>query len=128
MEYQNGAIHVVDSINVESDLRTLLPGNSLTLTATTKPLDWSKRYKMGLRILQPGADKEKDEGWKLNARNVYVVTANDIEVIDGVWDENKALRGGWNMLGDLNVQATIPQLADEGFFPFQGSFRPIDQP
>ncbi len=121
---QTGA--VIEIVDIDADLRPIMPGQSITLRATTKPLDLSKRYNIGLRILQRGASAAKDERWKLNARNVYVTLASKVEVIDGAWDEKNALHGGWNNLGEMQLRATIPRLAKEGFFPFQGSFRPID--
>lgn len=119
---------IMEPVNVEVDLRKLMPKDSLTLTATTQPLDASKRYKIGLRILQPGADEKKKERWKLKARNTYIQIASEVDVIDGAWDEKNSLRGGWNILGGMELPVTVTQLAEEGAFPFQGSFRPIERP
>jgi len=125
---ENGSTPV-DTIDVETDLRTLLPNESQTLTAkTSEPLATTERYRVGLRIFQPGAEVMNSEKWKLKARNAYILIANDIEVIDGIWDEDNTLRGGWNILGEIRSRATIPQLAEEGFIPFRGSFRPIVRP
>ena len=120
----------IETMKVETDLRTLLPGESRTLTSTTTPISLERSHKLGIRILQPGADKKKDKkaAWKLEARNTYIVLANEVEIVDGVWDEENALRGGWNIVGEMNFRPTISQLVDEGIFPFEGSFRPTTRP
>lgn len=119
---------VVETIEVDIDLRTLGPEELQTLSVSTaKELDPQRNYQIALRILQPGADEEKTTAWKLNARNVYVLLANRLPIIDGVWDkETNALRGGWNILGDvhLNPPKSTPDM--ESAFPFEGSFRSIE--
>ena len=125
-----GMDSIVERIDVETDIRAIEPSDSITLKATTnKPLDPLRGYQLALRILQPGADEDKTEAWKLNERNVYVVLANEIEVIDGIWDKKtNALRGGWNVLGKVDLPPAMPSQAAGKFFPFEGSFRPIARP
>lgn len=95
---------VVEFVNTNFDLRTLGP-NELTTVADSfcVELHPDVNYQIGLRILQPGADMPKTCQWKLNARNAYVVLANNVEVVEGVWDEDNALRGGWNILDTVDI-------------------------
>jgi len=70
---------------------------------------------------------EKPDKWPLNVRNVYVEIANEVEVTKSVWDSASALQGGWNLLGE--VRRRLPAVAppiEGSFFPFKGSFRPIE--
>ena len=61
-------------------------------------------YKLGIRIVQPGAKQDKVNFWKLNPRNTYILFSNEIDVVDGYWDSSNALKGGWSILGDLLVK------------------------
>lgn len=117
---------VVELIEADTDLRTLGPGETTRLAGHSKAkLNPAVSYQIGLRILQPGADKEKSAAWKLNARYAYVVLANDIQVIEGSWNESHALEGGWNILDNIRQRTPIKSQPLAGkFFPFQGSFRP----
>lgn len=117
---------VVDLIEVDTDLRALGPKETTRLAAhSNAKLNPASSYQIGLRILQPGADQEKSAAWKLNARNAYVVLANDIQVVRGRWNEAHALEGGWNILDNIQQRAPIQNQPLAGkFFPFQGSFRP----
>ncbi|MFK7819529.1 MAG: DUF4832 domain-containing protein [Planctomycetaceae bacterium] len=116
--------------NINTDLRKMMPGDSATLsTVLNAKLDPRRRYQLGLRIVQPGADLKKSEVWPLSPRNTYVVLSNELSVIDGVWNEgDHALKGGWNLLN--KIQPRQPQGPDRldtessRLFPFEGSFRP----
>ena len=121
------AAELVDLIKVDLDLRELGPTESITLAGTSSAkLDPEKRYQIGIRILQPGADESKTTAWNLKARNVYVVLANDIKCTEGDWDPSNALSGGWNLLTDIQRrQPTSAHQLEGRFFPIQGSFRPI---
>jgi Domain of unknown function (DUF4832)/Beta-galactosidase len=84
------------------DIRTWNPGQTYTISASqTVKLDPSRKYRIALRILQPNADANKATAWGLDARNVYVVLANKINVIQGSWNSSNALQGGWNILANL---------------------------
>gem|GEM_PF-2115664 len=117
---------VVDLIKVDTDLRDLGPTETTVLSGTSSAkLNPAVSYQIGLRILQPGADQDKAAHWKLDARNVYVVLANDIQVLNGSWNDNNALEGGWNILDNIQQRAPIQRQPLAGkFFPFQGTFRP----
>lgn len=82
------------------NLASLFPNDTSDLVGqlSTSELQ-SGQYRVGVRIIQPGAQDNKPEPWALLARNTYVVLSNDIEVLDGVWDGNNALFGGWSILG-----------------------------
>lgn len=122
----------VDVIPLDVDIRKLVPNDSITLAASSsKKLDPNIQYHIGLRIIQPGADETKDSPWELEARNVYIEMANQLTVIEGVWDEDPqsttkwSLKGGWNVLGPIQQTAPEDSLQIDGdFFPFRGSFRP----
>ena len=58
---------------------------------------------MAVRIVQPGADQVKSERWKLDARNTYILLANDLPVIDGAWNGRNQLVGGWQVLGTTSI-------------------------
>lgn len=114
-----------DVVETDFDLRTLAPGESITIRgSSTATLDQQKNYQIGLRILQPGADKPKTSAWGLDARNTYVVLANKIKVTEGSWGED-VLQGGWNILVDVERRIPIASkpLGKGQFFPFDGSFR-----
>lgn len=49
---------------------------------------------------------------------VYVVLANEVDVIDGAWGKRHELSGGWNVICPSSTQV------QENSFPFSGSFRP----
>lgn len=123
---QSDTSEVIEPIEIETDLRKLAPGESVTLAGScAEKLDPRLNYQIGLRVLQPGADETKDAPWNLNARNVYIVLANDVDVIDGEWDDKNALKGGWNLLGEAHRHHPAEAAATDGpFFPFEGSFRP----
>jgi len=61
-------------------------------------------YTLGVRIIQPDADQSKSDSWKLDARNTYILFANELAVISGSWNTNNALIGGWSILGDVVVE------------------------
>lgn len=117
---------VVDVIKIDTDLRKLGPTKSITFSGSSKTkLDPLVEYQIGLRILQPRADKTKTKAWSLNARNTYVVLANDVKVAEGKWNEKYALEGGWNILDDIQRRQPVQSQPLAGkFFPLEGSFRP----
>ncbi|MFK8080692.1 MAG: DUF4832 domain-containing protein [Granulosicoccus sp.] len=84
-----------------SDLTSILPG-SLFSFSTSLPIGRLAQgsYRLAIRIVQPGADQPKNESWKLDARNTYILFSNDLPVVDGEW-ENNQLVGGWSVLGDV---------------------------
>ena len=61
-------------------------------------------YRLGVRIIQPDADQAKSSSWKLDARNTYILFANELSVISGSWDTEYALIGGWSILGDVVIE------------------------
>lgn len=118
---------VVDQVRTKMDLRKIKPGQKDTITGSlAAKLDPLVDYRMALRIVQPGATSNKEKAWPLNSRFVYVVLANDLDVIDGKWDgSSHALTGGWNLLGDIQRRKSLHvKTIDTDSFPMQGSFRP----
>ena len=116
---------VIEKIPVKADLQKLGPGASITLQGQGRTsLNSNKKYQLALRICQPEADLQRAEAWPLDARNVYVELANDIEIIEGHWHPNThGLEGGWHVLG--LIQFAPAHLLFEGDdFPFNGSARP----
>ncbi|MGB7328045.1 MAG: DUF4832 domain-containing protein [Rubripirellula sp.] len=108
---------VKDLIPVDTDLRKLAPGETMTLKVTSnRELDRNASHRIACRILQPKADADKSETWLLDARNTYVVLANEIDVIEGQWNDQNAIEGGWNILAPIQSELS----------PFEGSFRPRD--
>ncbi len=75
---------------------------SASLPLTSVP---ANTYRLGIRLVQPGAASAKSDKWSLDARNTYILFANDMTVVDGKWNEQtKALEGGWSILGNVKVQ------------------------
>lgn len=116
-------------IDVDIDLRRIGPGQSTVFSGLLSgKLSQADRYQLGLRILQPGADTKKSEPWPLDARNTYVVVANDVDVVQGTWNKDNTLIGGWNILDDIGSSTVVaPERLDiesRRRFPFEGSFRP----
>lgn len=129
---------VVGHIDVDTDIRKLGPGETISIAGSIagsadEELDPNVDYQIGIRILQPGADVVKDTAWGLDARNTYIVLANDVAVIEGVWNEQaeapndrNALLGGWNILDSIERRQPVRHQPLAGkFFPLDGSFRPI---
>lgn len=89
----------VGSVVVDTDIRALGPDEKTTVSATIDAQTVSGgAYEIALRIQQPNELLAA----KLDPRNLYVVLANDVDVVDGAWD-NDALVGGWNILDDLQL-------------------------
>ncbi len=86
------------------DLRRYMPGDEFTLEGSV-PMGGidNGRYRLAVRIVQPGADRAKSTSWKLDARNTYILFANDIPVVDGAWNGSNQLQGGWSVLGEVAV-------------------------
>ncbi len=112
---------VVALLDIDTDIREWLPNDSITIAGSCDAnLDPSIDYQIGLRILQPRADKTKTTPWNLNARNVYVMLANECKTIEGTWDKGNALQGGWNILGTIERrQPEKPQRVDGRLFPLE---------
>lgn len=119
---------VIDLIDINNDIRELLPAETMTLAGYSRAkLDPRVRYQIGIRILQPNADQPKPTAWGLDARNVYVVLANELDVIKGFWEQSNALRGGWNILGFVEqLQPDRVPMIQGRFFPLEGAFRPVE--
>ena len=62
------------------------------------------KHKIGIRIIQPFADKPNEDVWRFDARNTYILFSNEMETINGFWDSDKVLMGGWSILGNINVE------------------------
>jgi hypothetical protein len=61
-------------------------------------------YKLAVRIVQPGAEKTKTNAWKLLPRNTYILFANQMQTVPGVWGSDNSLVGGWSVLGNISVR------------------------
>jgi Domain of unknown function (DUF4832)/Beta-galactosidase len=61
-------------------------------------------YKLAVRVVQPGAEKAKTNAWKLLPRNTYILFANQMQTVPGVWGSDNALVGGWSVLGNVSVR------------------------
>lgn len=86
-------------------LSTLTPGSSSVLSANLPTqLLAPNDYQLALRVLQPGADAPKMQPWKLDARNAYILFANDLSTTQGTWGLDHALQGGWSLLGPVRLQ------------------------
>ncbi len=117
-----------DVIDVATDLRSIGPGETVTISAVAELSSPNDNHRLGLRILQPGALDEhtNDQRWILKARNVYVVLSNEVRVVEGTWGPKKQFQGGWNILSTVPRESNRPTSTAISF-PFQGSFRPPQQ-
>lgn len=94
--------------NVPFNLTSVLPDSSTYTVSAGMPLSNVPRddYKLGLRLLQPGADLPKPSPWGLNARNTYILFANQIPTVVGDWDSTNALSGAWSILDTVRVDTS----------------------
>jgi hypothetical protein len=94
-------LHVVKSTQKLVDF---LPGQKNTITVDI-PLDAANQsaYRLAIRIVQPGATATKPSFWNIAARNTYIEFANQLTVIPATWDTNRALQGGWSVLGNVTM-------------------------
>ena len=87
------------------DLKTIKPQDSFDLSSSLNASRLSPgNYKLAVRIIQLGADLPKPARWKLDARNTYILFANDMTAIEGAWGADHALLGGWSVLGPVAVR------------------------
>ena len=107
----NRANDIVAMSTVGYDTRDLQPRQTVELTAELNLSQINPdEYAVALRVVQPGADREKptlqkDLWRKLDARNTYIEFANDIDVIVGEWNDSTELKGGWSILGSVTVNS-----------------------
>ena len=99
----NQVVKSVEALNY--DLRNMMPDSATNINGliTTENMA-AGSYKVGVRIIQPGSQEAKTQQWPLLARNTYIVFSNDISVIEGIWNNNNALSGGWSILGTLAIE------------------------
>jgi hypothetical protein len=80
------------------------PGDGFQFDATVSLKNVAPAgYRVGIRLIQPGAAANKSQAWKLDARNVYVQFANKLTALEASWNQQHALEGGWSILGDVVV-------------------------
>jgi hypothetical protein len=92
--------------NADHQLMTTMPGTSFTLSQRLNLAGvLAGKYRVAIRIIQPGADLPKASPWKLTARNTYILFANEVPTVDGSWASNNSLQGGWSILGAVTVGA-----------------------
>jgi hypothetical protein len=86
------------------DLGAVMPGGTFSLAASLSRSGVAAgSYRLGVRLIQPGAGNPKPKSWGLDARNAYILFANDVTVIDGQWAADHALAGGWSVLGGVRL-------------------------
>ena len=88
---------------MESDLTKALSMKPFNLRKSIDKVPQGK-HKTGIRIIQPFADKPKEDAWRLFARNTYILFSNEMETINGSWDSDNVLIGGWSILGNINIE------------------------
>jgi hypothetical protein len=87
------------------DLAAVGPGGTFSLAATLQRIGLAAgSYRLAVRLIQPGAGAAKPKPWGLDARNAYILFANDLQVIDGAWSSDHALIGGWSVLGTVALR------------------------
>ena len=91
----------------ETDYKTssILPGDNIIFRVEKSLANLLKgKYNIGVRIVQPNSQNKKSDVWKLDSRNTYILFSNEVEVIDGYWDSQNALEGGWSILGEFDIE------------------------
>ena len=101
----NDTNEAVEIFNTSYDITTLLPSEEVYSISISNGLDAISEgtYQLGLRLIQPNADENKALPWELDARNTYVLFSNELPVINGTWNNDNALIGGWSILGQLSI-------------------------
>jgi hypothetical protein len=100
-----GDVEVVALSTVDTELRQIAAAAGFSWMATVDLADVDAgTYSVALRIIQPGADHAKVESWGLEARNTYILLANELETQVGEWSEDHVLIGGWSILGAVQIQ------------------------
>ena len=89
--------------DVEYDLTKAFSMKSFNLKGSINNIP-KGNYKLGVRILQPNANKPKDVSWGLDAQNTYILFSNEMKVIPGTWNDENVLLGGWSILGNIKVK------------------------
>jgi hypothetical protein len=103
----------IATFDVSYVLTSLAPDARLNINLSNSLKDVAAgTYKLGVRIIQPGANKAKADRWKLDVRNTYILFSNDMEEIKGVWGDNHAILGGWSILGEIELKPNIVPLPD----------------
>jgi len=102
LDNNNNVVVAADALNY--DLQDIMPTNMTRIDGRINVSSLSAgNYRVGVRIVQPGSQANKPQPWKLLARNTYIEFSNDLETIDGTWDVNNALVGGWSILGGIRI-------------------------
>lgn len=90
---------------VDYDLTTILQNSAFYISTAVSVNDVDKgMYTVGVRIIQPKTDDTKANAWRLAARNTYILFSNEVPVLDGVWNGDNALSGGWSILGNVTLE------------------------
>ena len=91
--------------STEYKISNILPGDNMVFRVEKSIADLLKgKYSIGFRIVQPGSQNEKSEKWKLDSRNTYILFSNELVVVDGFWDSENSLKGGWSILGEFDIE------------------------
>jgi len=106
---------VITTFNSSYDITTIQPSEETYTISISNALNEIPQdtYQLGLRLIQPNADETKDIPWELDARNTYVLFSNELLTIDGYWNANNALEGGWSILGTVSVDNTTLNVNSE---------------
>jgi hypothetical protein len=95
----------VTQSDAQVDLTAVGPGGTFSLATTLNRAGLAAgSYRLAVRLIQPGAAAAKSQPWGLDARNAYILFANDLPVLDGQWSADHALVGGWSVLGPVTLR------------------------
>ena len=101
LDESNNSVATQNSI---SELTSILPGSMFDFSSEIGLSSVSPgTYRLAVRVIQPNADTPGASSWKLDARNTYILFANELPVVDGSWSSS-GLLGGWSVLGEVEVQ------------------------
>ncbi|MGL4573401.1 MAG: DUF4832 domain-containing protein, partial [Burkholderiaceae bacterium] len=101
----NSANEPVATAPANFKLSTVKPGEAFALAGNLSPNNLTPgTYRLAVRLIQPNADVAKTERWKLDARNTYILFANDLPTVNGTWGTDNGLKGGWSVLGSVALR------------------------
>ena len=98
----------VETHRIDGDPRQWMPDASFEAAGRVQIDAAAGSYQLAIRVIYNGASSDPSPAWReLDARNAYVVFANELEVLEGSWGSNDLLQGGWAIVGPLEVVASM---------------------
>ncbi len=115
----------VETFEVPFDLTTIPADGSVHAISMSTALNGisADDYELAVRFIQPGADEQKTNPWQLDAENTYIGLSNNLPTIEGTWDNDNALIGGWSVLGPVSIEESSAAVSNILIFHKTNGFR-----